>query len=50
MASWSFMFSKCKVKINGKVSGEFEMSTGVRQGNGLSPTVFNTVVKSSSKS
>lgn len=33
--------SRCKVKINGEISPEFNVNTGVRQGDGLSPLLFN---------
>lgn len=33
--------SCCKVKVNGKSSSVFEVNTGVRQGDSLSPILFN---------
>lgn len=37
--------SKCKVKINGELSESFNIKTGVRQGDGLSPTLFNIALE-----
>jgi hypothetical protein len=33
--------SRCKVKFNSAISEEFTVNTGVRQGDALSPVLFN---------
>lgn len=37
--------SRCKVKIDGTMSESFEVKTGVRQGDGLSPILFNIAIE-----
>lgn len=37
--------SKCKVRVKGKTSSSFEVKTGVRQGDGMSPTLFNISIE-----
>ncbi|KAL1448299.1 hypothetical protein WDU94_008926, partial [Cyamophila willieti] len=37
--------SKCKVKVNGLTSSSFNVNTGVRQGDGISPTLFNIAIE-----
>lgn len=37
--------SRCKVKINGEISEKFDVSTGVRQGDGVSPLLFNLALE-----
>lgn len=37
--------SKCKVRVDGEISEEFEVGTGVRQGDGLSPLLFNIALE-----
>lgn len=37
--------SKCKVLVDGDLSTPFEVDTGVRQGDGLSPTIFNIALE-----
>jgi len=34
-------YSCCKVKFGEKISESFEVGTGLRQGDALSPTLFN---------
>jgi RNAse (barnase) inhibitor barstar len=38
--------SKCKVKFNGELSEDFSVETGLRQGDALSPTLFNIALES----
>jgi len=38
--------SKCKVKFGGKESEEFEVNTGLRQRDALSPALFNIALES----
>lgn len=38
--------SKCKVKYGGEESEEYEVNTGLRQGDALSPTLFNIALES----
>jgi hypothetical protein len=38
--------SKCKVKFNEELSEDFSVETGLRQGDALSPTLFNTALES----
>jgi len=38
--------SKCKVKFNGELSDDFSVETGLRQGDALSPTLFNIDLES----
>jgi len=38
--------SRCKVKFNSVLSKEFTMTTGVRQGDALSPILFNIALES----
>jgi len=37
--------TKSKVKFMGEISEPFEIKTGVRQGDGLSPLLFNCVLE-----
>jgi len=37
---------KCKVKYEGEESEEFDVGTGLRQGNALSPNLFNITLES----
>lgn len=37
--------SKCKVRVEGELSETFEVETGVRQGDGLSPLLFNIAIE-----
>ncbi|KAL1446641.1 hypothetical protein WDU94_003506 [Cyamophila willieti] len=37
--------SKCKVKVNGETSTTFDVRSGVRQGDGISPTLFNIALE-----
>uniref|UniRef100_A0A8D8TNG9 Craniofacial development protein 2 n=1 Tax=Cacopsylla melanoneura TaxID=428564 RepID=A0A8D8TNG9_9HEMI len=37
--------SKCKVRVNGEMSSSFDVNTGVRQGDGISPLLFNIVLE-----
>lgn len=41
MASLSVKNTRCKVKIDGKTSHMFDINTGVRQGDNISPLLFN---------
>lgn len=45
MASLSVQDSKCKVKVEGQVSEAFSVDTGVRQGDGISPILFNIALE-----
>ncbi|KAL4141433.1 hypothetical protein QTP88_004071 [Uroleucon formosanum] len=38
--------SKCKVKFNGELSEDFSVETDLRQGDALSPTLFNIALES----
>lgn len=38
--------SKCKVKYGGEISEEFEVGMGLRQGDALSPALFNVAIES----
>lgn len=38
--------SRCKVKFNSIISKEFTVSTGLRQGDALSPVLLNIALKS----
>ncbi|KAI5707898.1 hypothetical protein M8J77_012165 [Diaphorina citri] len=37
--------SRCKVRVNGEVTPSFEVNSGVRQGDGLSPIIFNIALE-----
>lgn len=41
--------SQCKVKINGQLSSPFLVNTGVRQGDGTSPILFNIALEEALK-
>lgn len=41
--------SKCKVKVENEYSATFEVKTGVRQGDGLSPILFNIALEEALK-
>lgn len=45
LAKISVEDSKFKVKVNGEVSASFIVNTGVRQGDGLSPNLFNIAIE-----
>ncbi|KAI5729084.1 hypothetical protein M8J77_025142 [Diaphorina citri] len=41
----SINHSKCKVRVNGETSTSFSVRSGVRQGDGISPTLFNIAIE-----
>lgn len=41
--------SQCKVKVNGQISSPFLVNTGVRQGDGTSPLLFNIALEEALK-
>jgi len=41
----SVINSRCKVRVNGEMSEDFGVDTGVRQGDGLSPILFNLALE-----
>ncbi|KAL1446132.1 hypothetical protein WDU94_005544 [Cyamophila willieti] len=45
LAALSVLNSKCKVKIDDKLTTPFEVDTGVRQGDGISPLLFNIALE-----
>lgn len=45
LAEMCLKSSNCRMRINGKLSDSFEVCTGLRQGDGLSPMLFNIVLE-----
>lgn len=45
LARLSVKDSKCKVKVEGQLSKDFSVNTGVRQGDGMSPMLFNIALE-----
>lgn len=45
LAKLSIADSTCSVRVNGQVSEPFRINSGVRQGDGLSPILFNIAVE-----